>query len=127
LAYTSGNLALQPKRKPEQQPVKETKTVVKVRRMIPPAEMLRYLFSVAVIVGLVVLIIFRYAQDYRMQLQIKTMDATYAESVVDMKVLQAELAKLNDPDRIRAMAIAQGMIEPEQAGTEEAASATTGR
>ena len=121
MAYTNGNLALQPKRKPDQQqqPVKETKRVVRVKGGASPSERLRYLLSVAFVVGLFVFIIFRYAQDYRMELQIRQMDASYKDAVIDMKVMQGELAQLSNPDRIRAKAQELGMIEPsdgDQAG-----------
>lgn len=109
MAYTNGNLALQPKRKPEQQPVKETKRVVKVRRMIPPSEMLRYMASVLVVVGVLVLIISRYAQDYRMELQIKELNANYKQATVEAKVLQGEVAKLSDPAVISKKAKELGM------------------
>ncbi|SDT38408.1 cell division protein FtsL [Paenibacillaceae bacterium GAS479] len=110
MAYTNGNLALQPKRKPEQQrPVKETKRVVKVRKMIPPSEMLRYMGSVLVVVCVLVLIIFRYSQDYRMELQIKELNASYKQATVDVKVLQGEVAKLSDPAVISKKAQELGM------------------
>ncbi|MCM3746314.1 FtsL-like putative cell division protein [Paenibacillus pasadenensis] len=109
MAYTNGNLALQPKRKPEQQPVKETKRVVKVRRMIPPSEMLRYMASVLVVVGVLVLIISRYASDYRMELQIKELNASYKQATVEVKVLQGEVAKLSDPAVISKKAKELGM------------------
>ncbi|MGN7454992.1 septum formation initiator family protein [Paenibacillus pasadenensis] len=109
MAYTNGNLALQPKRKPQQQPVKETKRVVKVRRTIPPREMLRYMASVLAVVGVLVLILFRYAQDYRMELQIKELNSSYKQAAVEVKVLQGEVAKLSDPAVIAKKAKELGM------------------
>ncbi|WP_227872382.1 septum formation initiator family protein [Paenibacillus albus] len=103
----NGNLALQPKRKtdPKQQPqFRETKKVVVRRKSLPVQEKLLYMFTILVCVVVAGVIIFRYAQIYQMELQIKQLTKQHDELVVDMADLKAQYEKLNDPQKVQEFA-----------------------
>ena len=111
MAYINGNLALQPKRKPQQQvTVRETKRLVRKRKSLPVQEKLLYLFTVLMCVIVAGVIIFRYAQIYDMNLQIKKMNTDYQSLNVEIEDLKLQVEKLSDPERIRQMAETQGMV-----------------
>ncbi|WP_371262785.1 cell division initiation protein [Paenibacillus sp. OV219] len=98
----NGNLALQPKRKtdPKQQPqFRETKKVVVRRKSLPVQEKLLYMFTILVCVVVAGVIIFRYAQIYQMELQIKQLTKQHDELVVEMADLKSQYEKLNDPQK----------------------------
>jgi len=117
MAYVNGNLALQPKRKPEKQPtIRETKRVVVTRKSIPVQEKLLYMFTVLVCVAVAGVIIFRYAQIYDMNLKIKQLNNEYQTMNVEMEVLKKQVEKLSDPERIRKMAESQGMVSSLEGG-----------
>lgn len=117
MAYVNGNLALQPKRKQEQQPaIRETKRVVVTRKTIPVQEKLLYMFTVLVCVAVAGVIIFRYAQIYDMNLKIKQLNNNYQTMNVEMEVLKKQVEKLSDPERIRKMAESQGMVSSLEGG-----------
>lgn len=107
MAYVNGNLALQPKRKtsPNQQPqFRETKKVVVRRKSLPVQEKLLYMFTILVCVVVAGVIIFRYAQIYQMELQIKQLSKQHDELVVQMADLKAQYEKANDPEKIKKFA-----------------------
>lgn len=111
MAYVNGNLALQPKRKPEEQHViREKKRVVVKRKSLPVGEKLLYLFTVLVCAVVAGVIIFRYAQIYDMNLQIKKLNSEYGAIRVEMEDLKRQVEMLSDPERIRQMAESQGMV-----------------
>ncbi|ACT02527.1 cell division protein FtsL [Paenibacillus sp. JDR-2] len=115
MAYINGNLAMQPKRKPEQRPVvRETKRIVVKRKSIPVQEKLLYMFTVVFCVIVLGVIVNQYAKNYDMRVQIKQMKTQYATMNIDMKELQKQVEMLNDPERIRKMAETQGMASTEQ-------------
>ncbi|MBM7565700.1 septum formation initiator family protein [Paenibacillus sacheonensis] len=98
MAYVNGNLAMQPKRKPDQKPsYRETKKVVVKRKSIPVQEKLLYLFTILVCVVVAGVVIFRYAQIYQMEQQISTLTQKQSdlEIQIDDLVKQREIA--NDP------------------------------
>ncbi|MHA7963774.1 cell division protein FtsL [Paenibacillus sp. CAU 1782] len=110
MAYINGNLALQPKRKQEQDyKIRETKKRVIKRKSLPVQEKLLYLFTVLVCVVVAGVIIFRYAQIYDMNLQIRQLTNEQQTMNVEMADLKRQVEMLNDPERIRKMAETQGM------------------
>ncbi|MGO4110115.1 cell division protein FtsL [Paenibacillus sp. YAF4_2] len=115
MAYINGNLAMQPKRKPDQRPViRETKRIVVKRKSIPLQEKLLYMFTVVFCVIVLGVIVNQYAKNYDMRVQIKQMNNQYAAMNIDMKELQKQVEMLGDPERIRMMAETQGMASTEQ-------------
>ncbi|MDQ0059396.1 cell division protein FtsL [Paenibacillus harenae] len=117
MAYVNGNLALQPKRKPEkQQAIRDTKRVVVKKKTIPMQEKLLYLFTILMCVVVAFVIISRYAQIYDMNLQIKQLNNEYQTMNVEMEELKKQVEMLNDPERIRKMAETQGMVSITDSG-----------
>lgn len=111
MAYINGNLALQPKRKPEQRPeYREKKRVVVKRKSIPVQEKLLYIFTVFLCVAVAGVIIFRYAQIYDMNLEIKQLNNSYQSLTIEMEEMKKEVEKLSNPERIRQLAESQGMV-----------------
>lgn len=117
MAYVNGNLALQPKRKQDQQTViKETKRLVKTRKSLPVQEKLLYMFTVLMCVVVAGVIIFRYAQIYDMNLQIKKLNSDYQTMNIEMEDLKKQVEMLSDPERIRKLAESQGMVSSLEGG-----------
>ncbi|NIK75874.1 cell division protein FtsL [Paenibacillus castaneae] len=117
MAYVNGNLALQPKRKQDQQTViKETKRVVVTRKPLPGPEKLLYIFTVLMLVIVSGVIIFRFSQDYHMNLEIKQLTNEYRTMNVEMEDLKKQVEMLSDPERIRKMAESQGMVSSLEGG-----------
>jgi cell division protein FtsL len=117
LAYVNGNLAMQPKRKQDQQPaIKETKRLVKTRKSIPVQEKLLYMFTVLMCVVVAGVIIFRYAQIYDMNLEIKKLNNNYQTMNIEMQDLKKQVEMLSDPERIRELAEKQGMVSSIEGG-----------
>ncbi|OBZ16674.1 cell division protein FtsL [Bacillus sp. FJAT-26390] len=117
MAYVNGNLALQPKRKQDQQTViKETKRLVKTRKSLPVQEKLLYMFTVLMCVVVAGVIIFRYAQIYDMNLDIKKLNSDYQTMNIEMEDLKKQVEMLSDPERIRKLAESQGMVSSLEGG-----------
>ncbi|ANY69957.1 cell division initiation protein [Paenibacillus sp. BIHB 4019] len=117
MAYTNGNLALQPKKKPEQKPaIKQNKRVVVKRKTITMQEKLLYLFTVIACVLVAGVIIFRYAEIYKMSVEIKHVTSEYEAVNVELKELKKQVEMLSDPEFIRKMAESQGMVNNYQPG-----------
>ncbi|MEV5025033.1 cell division protein FtsL [Paenibacillus sp. LPE1-1-1.1] len=117
MAYVNGNLAMQPKRKQDQQPaIKETKRLVKTRKSIPVQEKLLYMFTVLMCVVVAGVIIFRYAQIYDMNLEIKKLNNNYQTMNIEMQDLKKQVEMLSDPERIRELAEKQGMVSSIEGG-----------
>lgn len=116
MAYMNGNLALQPKRKPDQQQTQEAKRVVVRRKTLPVQEKLLYLFTVALFVVVAGVLIFRYAQVYQLNLEIKNLNKQYSQMTVEVKELQKQVQELSDPETIQKKAIESGMVPSEDSG-----------
>lgn len=117
MAYVNGNLALQPKRKQDQQTViKETKRLVKSRKSLPVQEKLLYMFTVLMCVVVAGVIIFRYAQIYDMNLDIKNLKSESQTMNIEMEDLKKQVEMLSDPERIRKIAESQGMVSSIEGG-----------
>ncbi len=106
-----GNLALRPERVQEEK-VQQSRTTHKSkvtrRRSIPIGEKLLYLFTIAVVVLVAGIIIFRYAQIYQINGQIQATNKTYEQTSEQMKELQREVERLSDPKLIVEKATALG-------------------
>jgi len=90
MAYMHGNLAMKPNNRQEQEAYsREVRKKIVRRRPLPVQEKLLYLFTVVVCVMAASVIIFRYAEIYRMNLEIR------------------------DPNEITEKAIELGMVYPE--------------
>ncbi|SDW87132.1 cell division protein FtsL [Paenibacillus sp. CF384] len=113
MAYVNGNLAMQPKRKPEQRPqFRETKKVVIKRKSLPVQEKLLYMFTILVCVVVAFVVIFRYAQIYQMELEIKQLTKQHEKLTEEVAFLTSEYEKANDPASIRKKAAEDG-LEPD--------------
>lgn len=111
MAYVNGNLALQPKRKPEQkqQNFRETRKVVVKRKSMPVQEKLLYMFTILVCVIVAGVIIMRYAQIYQMDLEIKTLTKQQADMEFNIVELKKQVALNSSPERIKEKAKEYGM------------------
>ncbi|MFF2094367.1 FtsL-like putative cell division protein [Paenibacillus sp. NPDC058174] len=117
MSYINGNLAMQPKRKPEErQTVRETKRVVVKRKTLPTQEKLLYMFSVVVLVIVLGLILVRQSQIYGMRVEIKQITNEYESMNIEMKELTKQVEMLSDKERIRKLAEERGMTATEQPG-----------
>ncbi|MFC4808281.1 cell division initiation protein [Paenibacillus sp. GCM10023250] len=111
MAYMNGNLALQPKRKPEQKPsYRETKKVVVKRRSIPVQEKLLYLFTILCCVVVAGVIIFRYAQIYQMEQKITTLTKQQAQMQLQIDDLISKREIANDPKVLKEKAAQHGYV-----------------
>ncbi len=116
-----GNLALRPERVQEQpqsparQQSQQVNKVVR-RRSITIGEKLLYLITVAVVVLVAGLIIYRYAQIYQINGQIQDTTRQYTQTTEHMKELQREVEHLSDMKRIRDLAEGYGMVQVENRG-----------
>lgn len=119
MAYMHGNLAMKPNPRPEPQRQQQakaeerSKTVVR-RKQLPVQEKLLYLFTVVVCVVVASVIIFRYAQIYQMNLEIKQLTQRYSELNVQIKELERKVETLSDPNAITEKALQQGMVFQDQ-------------
>ncbi|EXX91685.1 cell division protein FtsL [Paenibacillus darwinianus] len=115
MAYMHGNLAVQPQKRQERQTSVQTKKKVVVRRKtLPVQEKLLYLFTVVMCVIVAGVIIFRYAQIYQMNLEIKQLTEKYEALSVQQKELQRKYETLSDPGMIKRKAEELGMIPNDQ-------------
>lgn len=81
MAYTRGNLAVQPKRKEEVNPLYREKTKVVTRRMvIPLQEKLMYMLTLGAFVLVAVALIWRYVHIYDLNLQAQKLDSEIANN-----------------------------------------------
>ncbi|WEK52990.1 MAG: cell division protein FtsL [Candidatus Cohnella colombiensis] len=125
-----GNLALRPERAPEQrteqrQPQVNYRTATRTstntskavrHRPIPIGEKLLYLFTIAVVVLVAGLIIFRYAQIYQINGQIQQSNNEYNKTTEQLKEMQREVDRLSDSKRIREMGLSYGMVPIDSRG-----------
>ena len=117
MAYINGNLALQPKRKPDKKPViRETKKVVVKRKTIPMQEKLLYMLTIVFCVIVAGVIINQFSTTYNMNVEIKQKTNEYEALNVEIIDLKRQVEMLNDPARIRKMAETQGMASTDVPG-----------
>ncbi|MFF2909698.1 MULTISPECIES: septum formation initiator family protein [Bacillales] len=91
MAYTRGNLAVQPKRKEEKNPLYREKTKVVTRRMVlPMQEKLLYMLTLSVFVLVAVTLIWRYVHIYDLNKQAQKLDAEIARDKKQIATYQME-------------------------------------
>jgi len=117
MAYQNGNLALKPKRKPEQQNYREKRTIVVKRKSMPMQEKLLYMFTIIAAVLVAGVIIFRYAQIYEVNLEVRNLSKQYDKMAIEIKELEKKVQSLSDPERIKQMAESEGMSAAKQTVT----------
>ncbi|AIQ19885.1 MULTISPECIES: hypothetical protein [unclassified Paenibacillus] len=95
MAYTRGNLAVQPKRKEEVNPLYREKTKVVTRRMvIPLQEKLMYMLTLGAFVLVAVALIWRYVHIYDLNLQAQKLDSEIANNKKQIATYQMEKQNL---------------------------------
>jgi len=117
MAYQNGNLALKPKRRPEQQNYREKRTIVVKRKSMPMQEKLLYMFTIIAAVLVAGVIIFRYAQIYEVNLEVRNLGKQYDQMAIEIKELEKKVQSLSDPERIKQMAESEGMSAAKQTVT----------
>lgn len=110
-SYIQGNLALDPKRKPNTQQrvkIKETTKVVYRNSSLPAQEKMLYLFTVVLCVIVAGVIIWRFAAIYQMNANILKMQGEIREIQAQNSALKQEVEKLQSPDRLKEEAVRLG-------------------
>lgn len=113
MAYTRGNLAVQPKRKEEVNPIYREKTKVVTRRMVLPLqEKLLYMLTLTVFILVGTALIWRYVHIYDLNKQAQQLDEQIAVANKQIAVYQMEKQKLEKlvPDKAKQM----GYKEPDE-------------
>ncbi|NOU68148.1 cell division protein FtsL [Paenibacillus sp. LMG 31461] len=111
MSYIQGNLALDPKRKPNPQQrvkIKETTKVVYRNSSLPAQEKMLYLFTVVLCVIVAGVIIWRFAAIYQMNANILKMQGEIREIQAQNSALKQEVEKLQSPDRLKEEAVRLG-------------------
>ncbi|UQZ32887.1 cell division protein FtsL [Paenibacillus sp. PK3_47] len=112
MAYTRGNLAVQPKRKEEVNPLyREKKKVVTRRHGLPLQEKLLYMLTLGVFVLVAVTLISRYVHIYDLNLQAQKLDSEIAQNKKQIGIYQMEKQKLEQTVAQRAKE--QGYVTPD--------------
>ncbi|WP_379161222.1 cell division protein FtsL [Paenibacillus sp. sgz5001063] len=116
MAYTRGNLAVQPKRKEEADRLYREKTKVVTRRMVLPLqEKLLYMLTLGVFVLVAVTLIWRYVHIYDLNLQAQKLDAKIASTKKDIATFQMEKQSLEQTVAKRAAEL--GYVKPSDDST----------
>lgn len=113
MAYTRGNLAVQPKRKEEVNPLYREKTkVVKRRRVLPLQEKLLYMLTLGVCVLVAITLISRYVQIYDLNLQAQKLDQDIAQAKKQISTYQMEKQTLEQ--KVAQKARDLGYVSPDE-------------
>ncbi|WP_054941755.1 hypothetical protein [Paenibacillus ihuae] len=116
MAYTRGNLAVQPKRKQEVNPLYREKTKVVTRRMVlPTQEKLLYMLTLGAFVLVAVALIWRYVHIYDLNMQAQKLDSKIAETQKQIATYQMEKQSLEQ--LVAAKAEKLGYIQPPEDST----------
>lgn len=113
MAYTRGNLAVQPKRKEERNPLYREKTKVVTRRtVLPMQEKLLYMLTLSVFVLVAVTLIWRYVHIYDLNKQAQKLDAEIASAKKQVATYQMQKQQLEQmiPDKARGL----GFVAPDE-------------
>lgn len=115
MAYVRGNLAVQPKRKPqiEERYRETTKTVVR-KASLPGPEKLLYLLTIVFCVGVAMFLIGRYAEIYSMNRSIQQVIRDTEMMYKDTLVLEAKREEVSRWERIEAEALKNGLVWPDK-------------
>lgn len=113
MAYTRGNLAVQPKRKEEANPLYREKTkVVKRRKVLPLQEKLLYMLTLGVCVLVAITLISRYVQIYDLNLQAQKLDQNIAQAKKQISTYQMEKQTLEQ--KVAQKARDLGYVSPDE-------------
>lgn len=109
MAYTRGNLAVQPKRKQETNPLYREKTkVVTRRKVLPLQEKLLYMLTLGVCVLVAITLISRYVQIYDLNLQAQKLDKDIATDKKQISTYQMEKQTLEQKVAEKAQKLGYG-------------------
>jgi cell division protein FtsL len=111
-----GNLALQPERAGESAQQQRGAVRRTRRRTLPVGEKLLYLLTVALLVAVAGVVIYRYAEIYQMNRTIQEYRLEHDKMMTQVKELQREVERLKDPSRIAEEASRQGFIRIDSRG-----------
>ncbi|XEC97615.1 septum formation initiator family protein [Paenibacillus tarimensis] len=112
MPYSHGNLALQPKKRPERKETfREKRRVVVRRKTLSVQEKLLYIFTIVICVIVAGTIIFRNAGIYQMNLEIRELTKQHDAMNAEIKELQKKVEQLSDPEVIRNKALDAGMVQ----------------
>ncbi|MNO41755.1 Cell division protein FtsL [compost metagenome] len=113
MAYTRGNLAVQPKRKEEVNPLYREKTkVVTKRRVLPLQEKLLYMLTLGVCVLVAITLISRYVHIYDLNLQAQKLDRDIATA--KKQISTYEMEKQNLEQKVAQKARDLGYVSPNE-------------
>ncbi|MNZ41138.1 Cell division protein FtsL [compost metagenome] len=113
MAYTRGNLAVQPKRKEEVNPLYREKTkVVTKRRVLPLQEKLLYMLTLGVCVLVAITLISRYVHIYDLNLQAQKLDKDIATA--KKQISTYEMEKQNLEQKVAQKAKDLGYVSPDE-------------
>ncbi|WP_313639316.1 septum formation initiator family protein [Paenibacillus sp. FSL K6-0276] len=116
MAYTRGNLAVQPKRKEEVNPLYREKTkVVTKRRVLPLQEKLLYMLTLGVCVLVAITLISRYVHIYDLNLQAQKLDKDIATA--KKQISTYEMEKQNLEQKVAQKAKDLGYVSPDEDAT----------
>ncbi|MEK3658601.1 septum formation initiator family protein [Paenibacillus sp. FSL F4-0236] len=116
MAYTRGNLAVQPKRKEEVNPLYREKTkVVTKRRVLPLQEKLLYMLTLGVCVLVAITLISRYVHIYDLNLQAQKLDKDIATAKKQISTFEME--KQNLEQKVAQKAKDLGYVAPDENDT----------
>lgn len=127
MAYVRGNLAVQPKRRPqvEERYRETTKTVVR-KAQISGREKLLYLMTVFFCVAVAVFLISRYADIYSQNREVQQIIGKTQTLTKEITVAEAERQALLDWKAIEKIALENGLVWPEQANDIKVQKQSTG-
>ncbi|HBS43973.1 MAG TPA: hypothetical protein DEA91_04925 [Paenibacillus sp.] len=113
MAYTRGNLAVQPKRKEEVNPLYREKTkVVTKRRVLPLQEKLLYMLTLGVCVLVAITLISRYVHIYDLNLQAQKLDKDIATAKKQISTFEMEKQSLEQKVAQKAKDV--GYVSPDE-------------
>ncbi len=116
MAYTRGNLAVQPKRKEEADRLYRQKTKVVTRRMVLPLqEKLLYMLTLGVCVLVAAALIWRYVHIYDLNKQAQELDQHI--STAKKQIANYQMEKQNLEQTVAQRAKAQGFVSPDENNT----------
>src|SRR5690606_27705802 len=86
------------------------------RRALPVGEKLLYMLTVALLVAVAGVVIYRYAEIYQLNRTIQELKVEHERMMTQVKELQREVERLKDPSRIAEEASRQGFIRIDSRG-----------
>lgn len=110
-AYIRGNLAVEEREsRPRNVQMKETRKVVYRTSRLPVQEKLLYLFAVLICVLVAGTVLWRYAQMYQMNNEIRKEEKTISQLEAQNDAMKEKLSKMMNPDLMNKEAVQAGLI-----------------